>query len=148
MGQQRFHLTAEVFVSGTRLPDKLASPAFFHLQGSVKDLFDSSPTFTLHRVSLRSVPAAARPWLAANPASQLRAKPSTPPRFPPRSGLQKSASRPPGSYARPPSRANSERHPRRPNRHSPQGRPPEPHLARPVALRCHVCATAGPGPGR
>src|SRR6266702_2450890 len=89
MGQQRFHLTAEVFVSGTRLPDKLASPAFFHLQGSVKDLFDSSPTFTLHRVSLRSVPAAARPWLAANPASQFRAKPSTPPRFPPRSGLQK-----------------------------------------------------------
>src|SRR5260221_602501 len=87
MRQQRFHLAAEVIIPGTRLSHEFASAAFFHLQGSVKDLFDLSPALTLHRVSLRSVRAAARPWLTSNPASQFRVKPSTPPRFPLRSGL-------------------------------------------------------------
>src|ERR1700688_2751167 len=132
MRQQRFHLAAEVIIPRTGLPDEFASAAFFHLQGGVKDLFDLSPALTLHRVSLRSVRAAARPWLTSNPASQYRVKPSGPPRFPPRSSLQKSASRQPGSCARPPSQVDSERHPRRPNRHLPVGRPPETHPARPV----------------
>src|SRR5437868_9647628 len=89
MRQQRFHLAAEVLIPSTRLPDQFASAAFFHLQGGVKDLFDSSPALTLHQVSLRSVRAAARPRLTSSPASQFRVKPSRPPRFPLRSGLQK-----------------------------------------------------------
>src|SRR5207245_5603676 len=110
MSEQRFHLAAEVLIPGTRLPDEFASPAFFHLQSSVKDLFDLSPTLRLHRASLRSVPAAARPWLTANPALQFRVKPSIPRRFPPRSGRQRTASRPPGFCAHPLSPADSEHH--------------------------------------
>jgi hypothetical protein len=61
MSQQRLHLPAEVLIARTRLPDQLVSASFFHLQGSVKDLLDLLPAFTLHRVSLRSVRAAAKP---------------------------------------------------------------------------------------
>src|SRR5450755_4228381 len=113
MSQQRLNLSAEVLIAGTRAPDELASGAFFHSQGIVKDLFDLFPALTLHRASLRSVRAAARPWLTSNPASQFRVKPSVPPPFPPRSGRQRIASRQLGSCVRPPSPDDSEHHPQR-----------------------------------
>src|SRR5260370_28406310 len=126
MRQQGFPLGAEVLIPSTRLPHEFASAAFFHLQGSVKDLFDLSPALTLHRVSLRSVRAAAKPWLTSNPASRFRVKPSTPPRFPLRLGLQRSASRQPGFCARPPARVDSQRRQRLPDQHLPQAHPPKP----------------------
>ncbi len=62
MRQQRFHLAAEVIIPGTRLSHEFASAAFFHLQGSVKDLFDLSPAL-LRSIGFLSAQFAQQPGL-------------------------------------------------------------------------------------
>src|SRR6266436_320226 len=141
MGQQRLHLAAQVFIPSAGFLKHCGPAAILGLQNLVEDTLDPPPAFRFH-LSCHSFHEEARLSRVSNPASQFRVKLSTLPQFPPRSSRQRNASRRLGSCVRPPSPDVSEHHPRPPNRRSAQGRPLEPHLARPVARRFRAYATA------
>src|SRR5437016_13628756 len=85
MGQQRFHLAAQVLVAGAGFLKHCGPAALLGLQSLVEDALDPPPAFRFH-LSCHSFHEAARLSPISTPALKFRVKPSTPPRFPPRSG--------------------------------------------------------------
>src|SRR5450631_456141 len=145
MSQQRLHLAPHVFIPSAGFLKHCGPAALLGFQSFVEDALDLLPALRFH-LPCHSFHEEARLSRVSNPASPFRVKPSTPPRFPPRSGRQRTASRRLGSCVGLPSPDVSEHHPRPPNRRSAQDRPLEPHRARPVAPRYRAYATAWRGP--
>src|SRR6266581_9045469 len=122
MSQQRLHLAPQVFIPSAGLLKQCGPAALLGLQSLVEDALDPPPAFRFH-LACHSFHEEARLSRVSNPASQSRVKPSTPPRFPPRSGHQRTASRRLGSCVRPPPPDVSGHHLPPPNRRSAQGQP-------------------------
>src|SRR5216684_1867492 len=115
MGQQRFHLAAEVLIPGAGFLKHGGPVALLGVQNLLENALDLTPAFRFH-LPHHLFRVEARLLQASNRAPPFPAKPSTLPPFPPRSSRQRSASRRPGSCVRQPPPDDAEHHPRPPNR--------------------------------